>query len=279
MTALRSYYFGLLVLLLHAQCRLALQCYECNGMNFNMSLTSDNIPSPTAPDCEIVSAQSTCSVRIGWYKGNKTEVYYGADTPLPIDSVMIKTERKVTAWSGEYETRRFIIYNCKASNSTPCNTVENAKRAIKSTTFPTDEQIDKLDSLIVPTTDFDGRMCLNFTNASDCRETNIVACQQCIGIVQYFETPDVCATCPAGKAIMNFFDYESTFFLTNRTYFDVIRLGCRKYGVCNSIENMDRIKNTLSTNFDFKKFYYSTASLTKSNVIVFISIFLLRLFS
>ncbi|UJR15504.1 hypothetical protein I4U23_002447 [Adineta vaga] len=277
MTLLHYYYLGF-IFINYAKYLLALKCYECDGMIFNSSLTIDNIPSPTKDDCKIVSAELTCSVRIGWYKDRATEVYYGADTPLPIDSVVVKTERKVTTWSGEYETRRFIIYNCKAMNSTPCNTVENAKRAIASTTFPTEDQIDKFDSLIVPTTDFDGRSCLNYTNATDCRDINLVSCQQCVGIIEYSERQETCATCPANKATMNFFDYETTFFLTNRTHLDVIRLGCRKHGACNSIENINKIKDTLITDFDFGKFYYSTATLTKSNSITIILMFIIGFF-
>lgn len=255
------YYCSMLFLVIHSSQAAKLKCYECNGMIFNSSLTIDKIPPPTNDDCAIIPAESSCSVRIGWYKDNTTEVYYGADTPLPVDSVMAKIERKVTTWSGEYETRRFLIYNCHGTSSAPCNTVDNVRRAVASTTFATDEQIEKFDWLIVPTTDFNSRQCLKLLNSSDCREPNLASCQQCIGIVQYAGQPHACATCPAGKAIANFFDYETTFFLENRTRSDVVRLGCRKYGACNSLENIDRIKNTLHNDFSFGRFTSSSSAL------------------
>jgi hypothetical protein len=237
-------------------------------MVFNYSITIDNIPFPTRDDCELVSAENSCSVRVAWFNDGSSEVYYSTDVPVPFDSVMATTERKVTTWSGEYVTHKFLIYSCKASNTTPCNTVENLKRSIISTTFPTDDQIRQFDALIVPTTDFDGSLCSKLSNSTDCPETNLASCQQCMGIVQYSKQIDTCATCPAGKAITNFFDYETTFLLNDQTRLDVIRLGCRKYGACNSLENVGKIKNTLITQFNFDKFYSSTASIIIPTMIV-----------
>ncbi|CAF3509113.1 unnamed protein product [Rotaria sp. Silwood1] len=238
-------------------------------MVFNYSITFDNIPSPTRDDCELVTAENGCSVRVGWLNDGTSEVYYDADPDLPFDSVVAKTERKVTTWSGEYVTNRFIAYNCKPSNTTPCNTVDNLKLAIISTVLPTDEQIQKFDSLIVPTTEFYGGLCLQVSNMTYCPNTNILSCQQCISIIQYSEQTDICAMCPPGKAVTNFFDYYTTYFLNNQTQLDRITLACRKYGPCNSIENIGRIKNTLITKFDFDKFFRSTTSITKPTMIIF----------
>ncbi|CAF4080371.1 unnamed protein product [Rotaria sp. Silwood2] len=261
------YYFGLF-LIVHARYLLAYKCHECKGITFNYSITIDNIPSPTRNDCEIITAENGCSVRIGWLDDGTSEVYYDSDPDLPFDSVVAKIERKVTTWSGVYVTNRFIGYNCKASNATPCNTVDNLKLAIISTILPTDEQIVKFDPLIVPTTEFYGSLCLQFSNMTNCPKTNILTCQQCIGIVQYSKQIDICAMCPAGKAVTNFIDYYSTFFLNNQTRLDRIILACRKYGACNSIENIGRIKNALGTKFDFDKFFRSTASILKSTMII-----------
>ncbi|CAF2707197.1 unnamed protein product [Rotaria sp. Silwood2] len=270
------YYFGLF-LIVHARYLLAYKCHECNGMTFNYSITIDNIPSPTKDDCVIVTAENGCSVRIGWFDDGTSEVYYDADPELPFDSVVAKIERKVTIWSGEYVTNRFIGYNCKSANTTPCNTVDNLKLAIISTILPTDEQIEKFDSLIVPTTEFFGSLCLQFSNMTNCPETNIPTCQQCINIVQYSEQLNICAMCPAGKAVTNFIDYYTTFFLNNQTHLDRITLTCRKYGACNSIANIERIKSTLVTKFDFDKVFRSTASIIKSSIIILFVMFTIGL--
>ncbi|CAF1524367.1 unnamed protein product [Adineta steineri] len=272
------YYYCGLFLIVYTKYLLANKCNECDGMIFNDFLTADHVPPPTRGDCEIASTDGSCSVRITWFKHSATEVYYGSDSHIPTDSIVVKTERRVTTWSGEYETRRHIIYKCKPSNTTPCNTVENLKQAIASVTFPTDEQMKKFDTLIVPTTDFDGRLCLNFSNTTNCNNINLVSCQQCIGIIQYSEHIDICATCPANKALANFLEYETTFQVHNQTRSDVIRLGCRKRGACNSIENIEKIKKTLVTQFDFHKFSSSTAaSITLSTTLVLIMPIIMRL--
>jgi len=271
------YYFGL-VLIIHTKYLLAYKCHECNGISLNYSITFANIPSPTRDDCQIKTAKDSCSVRVTWFNDGTSEVYYSTDQGLPLDSVFALTERRVTAWSGQYGTRKSLVYTCKALNTTPCNTVENLQSAIIFTTFPTDEQIQKFDTLIVPTTNFDGRSCLQISNKTDCPQTNLANCQQCMSMIQYSEQINTCAMCPPGKAIANFFDYSTTFFLNNQTRSDVIRLGCRKYGACNSIENLEQIKNTLITDFDFNPFNYSTASISKLSIIVLFMMFIPKLF-
>jgi hypothetical protein len=271
-------YYFLLFLIVHTKSLSASQCYECNEMLLNHSITIDNIPSPTSSACKIVTARSTCSVRVGWLTDGASEIYYSIDQGLPSDSISVLTDRRVTTWSAEYTTRRFIIYTCTASNTTPCNTVENFKRAIASTTFPTDEQMQKFDALIAPTTEFFAASCLQSSNMTDCPQTNLAACPQCLGMIEYSEQIHTCARCPTGRAVANYFDYTATFLLNNQTRSDTIKLGCRKFGPCNSIENLVQIKNTLTTKFDFAKFNSSTALIPQLSLIVFLIMLIPKLF-
>jgi len=271
------YYFGLF-LIIHPKYLLAYQCHQCNGIFLNYSVTIDNLPSPTASDCSIVTAKNSCFVRVGWFNDSTSEVYYNTDPGLPSDSVLATIERRVTAWSGEYLTRKFIGYACTPSNDTPCNTVENLKSVIISTTLPTNEQIQKFDTLIVPTTDFDGSTCSQVSNMTNCPGTNLASCQQCMGKLHHSQSIETCAMCPPGKAIANFLEYSTTFLLDNQTRSDTITLGCRKFGACNSLENLGQIKNTLVTEFDFHKFHNSTTSMTKSSMIILFMIFLTEFF-
>lgn len=267
------YFFGLL-LIIHTNYLSANNCYECSGMLLNYTVTIDNIPLPNAADCTIVVARETCSVRIGWFSDNKTEVFYTTDAGYPADSIVALTDRRVTTWSGHYATRRFIFYTCNASNVNPCNTAENLKNVIVSTTFPTDEEMEKFDSLIVPTTDFDGRTCAQTSNVTDCPQTNLASCQQCMGILGYSEQINTCTMCPAGKALANFFDHTTTFFLKNQTQSNNIKIGCRKYGPCNSVENLQRIRQTLTTKFNFNKYYSSTGSISKLSITILLMMFI-----
>jgi hypothetical protein len=275
MIVFNYYYYFTLFLIVHMDFISALQCYECNGIVFNYSITMDKIPSPSDIGCKIGTARSSCSVRVGWFEDSGSEVFYTTDLGLPLDSISVQIDRRVTTWSAEYATRRYIIYTCQPSNSTPCNTVENFKRAMASTTFPTNEQIQKFDTLIAPTTEFFGSSCFQTSNMTTCPETNLVSCQQCWGIMEYSKQINTCAMCPAGKALTNFIEYSSTFFLTNQTRSDSIRLGCRKFGPCNSVENLLKIKNTLNNQFDFDQFNNSTVLSTSSMIVLFI-IFLLN---
>jgi hypothetical protein len=271
------YYFGLF-LIVHTKYLFAYQCYECNGISLNYTVTIDNIPSPNTSNCAIVSARDSCSVRVAWFSDGKSEVYYSRDQGLPTDSIWALIERKVVAWSGQYTTGKFIIYTCNTSNTEPCNNVENLKRTIISTIFPTDEQIEKFDLLIVPTTYFDGRTCVQVSNMTDCPQTNLVSCQQCMGIIEYSDQLNICAMCPSGKAIQNFLEYSTTFLINNETQSDTIKLGCTQYGGCNSIENLRQIKNKLITKFDFHQFYHSTATISKSSMFVLFIMFIPKLF-
>lgn len=276
-----KYYYGLFIVF-NAQHLLAHQCYDCEEMTFNYSITIDNIPPPTSSDCKIITADYGCSVRVAWFSDGNSEVRYTIDPELPFDSVVARTHRQVTVWSGEYVTSKYIAYNCKALNTTPCNTADNLKRVISSTILPTDEQIEKFDTLIVPTTDFEGNLCFQVSNRSNCADTVLNSCQQCVGIIEYSDKVSACAMCPSGKAVTNFFDYYSTFLLETHTQSDLITLACRKRGSCNSLGNLEKIKNTLIMKFDYDKFSPSTtatASITKSTINLLFIMLTIRLFS
>lgn len=255
----------------------AFQCHQCKGMIFNHSITIDEIPSPTRNDCNIVTTDSTCSVRISYFENGNSEVQYTTDLDLPVDSISVQVLRRVMTWSAAYDTRRYLIYTCHSSNSTPCNTEESLKRSMVSITFPTDDQIQKFDTLIAPTTEFFPDSCFRNSTSTDCLPSNPASCQQCWGIMEYSEQTSVCAMCPAGKAITNFIEYSSTFYLDNQTRTDMIKLGCRQFGSCNSIENLNRIRNTLITKFNFDRF--NTCTIPQLSFVLFFFIIFLQGYS
>ena len=226
--------------------------------------------------CKIVTSKTSCSVRVSWFAHNASEVHYTADLDLPPDSISVQMDRRVTTWSAVYATRRFLIYTCQPTNTTPCNTAENVKRAIESTIFPTEEQIQKFDILIAPTTEFFGYSCSQSSTTTNCPTTNLASCQQCWGIMEYADRVDTCAVCPAGKALANFIEYSTTFLLNNQTRSDTIKLGCRRFGPCNSVDSLTQIKNTLTTRFDFGQLFTSSASTVQFSMITLCFIVLLN---
>ena len=256
-------YFGFL-LLFYTKYLLAYQCHDCTSMVFNYSITIDNLPSPTRDDCQIVSSISGCFVRVAWHNGQTSDVSYGANLGFPLDSVVVTTERQASILSNLYTTQKYISFICGSSDEIPCNTVENLKRTVISTTLPSDEQITQFNDLLIPTKAFNGSLCFDFSNMTDyCSATDPENCQQCLIAVEYTEEISVCAACPEGEANWNFFDYYTSFFLNNRTRLDRISFGCQKGDVCNSMKNMEEVKQTIMSKFDFDNFFYSTASTTK----------------
>ena len=272
------YYYIALFFIIHADYLNAFQCYECDGIFLNHSIRSDNIPPPIDHGCKIRTARHSCSVRVGWFPDGKSEIIYTSDLGLPANTINALIDRRVTTWSAEYATRRYLIYTCQPTNSTPCNTAENFERAITSTTFPTEENLEKFDTLIAPTTDFFGNTCYQESNTSDCLETNLASCQQCWGILHYSKDNSFCAMCPSGKALTNSLEYSSTFFLNNQSRSDNIKLACRKFGACNSLDNLIKIKNTLTTQFDFEQFNHSNLSSKSSIAMIVLFILSLRIF-
>ena len=276
-----NYYYLILLLFFYTKCLQAYPCHVCNTMFFNYSMTIDKLPSPTGADCQIITAETGCFTRIDWFNDESSQVLYGTNPGFPYDIVNVQTRRSVDLLAVSYSTVKYIAYVCGSSDSTPCNTVENLKRSIISTTLPTTEQIKQFDSLIVPATDFDSKSCLVLTNMTDnCPPTDPVNCQQCIIAVEYLQTPNICAACPENEVTGNLLVHDTTFFINNRTQYQEISLECQiqMNNGCNSIENVEAIRQTLKSKFDFDKFFYSTASTSKSTMTVLMITFFISLF-
>jgi hypothetical protein len=241
-------------------------------------MTIDNLPSPTGPDCQIITAETGCFTRIEWYN-EFSQVLYGTNPGFPYDIVNVQTRRSVGILSDVYFTVKYIAFVCGSSNSTPCNTVENLKRSIISTTLPATEKVKQFDPLIVPTKAFHSSLCFEFTNMTDdCPPSDLLNCQQCLIAVEYSQTSNICAACPDNEATTNFLIYDTTFFINNRTQYQEISLACQTNNACNSIKNIEEIRKTLMSKFDFDKFFYSTASTSKSTMTVLLTTFFISLF-
>jgi hypothetical protein len=238
-------------------------------MNFNYSITIDNLPSPTQDDCHVITSETGCFVRIDWYSNGVSDVLYGTNPGFPHDSVKVETERRVSVSSGLYMTHTYIAFICGSSNSTPCNTVENLKRSFISTTLPTANQIEEYDELIIPTKAFNSSLCFEFTNMTDfCPSTDLLDCQRCLTVVEYSQETVVCAACPSDEDIWNFFRIGGTFLVNNQTRLDLILVRCQNGDACNSMNNIEKIQRNLMAKFDFDKFFHSTTSTIKTSLVL-----------
>jgi hypothetical protein len=277
MTLINYIYYFYVLIIFHTRCIWTYQCHQCNTKHYNYRVTINSLPSPTEDDCNVVLTNYSCYVHVDWMADGTSEVYYRIDPTLPYDSIVAITERQVNLNTGKYSTRRSVGYSCRP-NKTACNTIDDLKRVINSVTFPTDEQIRQLDTLIAPTKNFNSSSCLLVSSMGNCPEFNLTNCQRCLSAVLYYKHVDMCATCPAQKPIRNYFSYDTAFLLNTRSQIEIIKIGCQTPNACNSLKNMELIKRMLPPKLDLKKLRRSTASSTKSTVIFLFIIAATKLF-
>jgi len=267
-----SYYFYLL-LIFYTKHIWTYVCLKCATDVFNHLVSSDNITFPTEDDCNVVTAAHGCYVQIDWLPDGTSTVSYTTNPTVPYDSILTMIERQVNLDTGEYSTGRSIGYSCR-STRTACNTIANIKRAINSITLPTDEQQEQLDTIIVPMNNFNGSSCSQGSNMTICPKISLETCQQCMSVAQFSQNMKICSTCSTGRITKNFYTYQSTILLNTKSRWEQVTIGCQKRNACNSMKNIEKIKQTLAIQLDFEKFHRSTASTTKATAIrLFIIIF------
>ena len=131
----------------------------------------------------------------------------------------------------------------------------------------------QFDALIVPTEDFNSSSCFIYSNQTDyCPETDLDNCHQCIIVMDYIQNIDICAVCPSGPHIQNFLGYQTIHYLDNRTESSYVRIICQTTDRCNSIENIERVKQNLAHSFDYDKFFSSTASSLKLTLSILLAV-------
>jgi hypothetical protein len=266
--------FLVIVLLIDVPSYLAYDCHQCNAFVLNTPVTIDTIPKPDGPTCRIVPGKSGCYVRIGWLDDGTSEVYYSADPALLFDSVIIEIDRTIDLQSKLQIKHRSLGYACQ-STAMPCNTPENFKRVLRSTTFPTEQKIQPFDQLIQPLSPFDGNQCSQESNIPVCLTTNITACEQCIGLAEYTNELNICGACPADRAVVNFLRVIAVFMLNNRTRKSFTQIACQQNGACNSRTNLEHIRQSLSFDFDFNTFNRATSSIYTWTSVIMPTIFIL----
>ena len=248
-----------LLLIFYPRCVEAYQCHQCNAMTYNYPVTIDTLPSPTEDHCDVVGAMHGCYIHVAWRADGTSEVYYRVDPALTFDSLFTSVQRQLEFSTGKHKTERSIGYSCRL-NGTPCNTIEQLKRAIVSTQFPTNKQIEQFDSAIALNTAFDPQQCLQVFNRKLCPKSNLQNCEQCIGIVEYRDKVETCAMCSEKNATANFFEYLTTFSLRERSRWDRITVACQG---CDSLNTSYEIQRTLTIKVDFDTFLRSVASSTR----------------
>ena len=253
------YFYCTFIAFFHAEYLQAFPCYVCNPMYFNYTLTVDSLPAPTRPDCQVITSETGCFVRIALYDDPASGIFYGTNLGLPRETITINLERRVNISSGIYSTINYITYTCGSSETESCNTVENLKRSITAVTLPSKGQLTQFDQLIAPSAVFYSSSCYTYTNMTDyCPGFDLTTCDQCFTVVQYAQSSEICGVCLSDEGERNYLAYDSTFH-SNRTQSDTIQLVCQQSNLCNSVANIENVRRMLASQIDYDQFPSSTA--------------------
>ena len=261
-----------ILLILQVKSTQGYHCHVCSIHVIGYSASSHDLQSPMYDDCDIRSATHSCYIRIDWLSDGTTEISYETNSLIPIDSVVVSTRRHIDFHTGEYSTVQSIGYSC-GSNRTSCNTVKTLKRILSAITLPIDQQLRRLDNFIYPMNAFNGSSCSMMTSNRNhhCSIKNSIDCKQCVGsVIQYLDHSDWCSTCLTNQTNGNFIDYEVVISLRTNSQLEKVNVVCQTHAHCNSLENMNRIKEILAIDFNPTKFFHSKASTTTMSTLVLI---------
>lgn len=269
-----------LLLLIHPI--LSLKCFvSLIPIVLNESLTIENIPS--FENNTLVDDVDECTFVIMWLRNPlSTMIIFGYNEQLKknedlIDSIKSSVEYQL---EGEVLSKRLshrIEYKCQSTDQ--CNNGLYFTRVLKS--FQIEETfVENFDNLLLSNDSFNNQSienCYLERNTSDnCPSIDYSNCRRCESIVQYRSLSDVhiCGTCPEQDSGFNWILREKFYVLTNRTeMFEQIHLACQNGQVCNSLENIQRIRQFSLIYLDFDKYFPPSPPPSSSSRIFFALIY------
>ena len=261
----------------------SLQCYDCpSEFSVNYSVTSDTLP--PFGDCKLTTAIQ-CSVIIIWAQNPPQTLILLHHTSSPLmngslrDVILVFAKLELDV---DNVTRRWghvVDYKCTLSDG--CNYDTNLKRLLDSLVVE-DKFVEKFPSLIQNIESFNNdsaTTCYRQSNSSRrCASTDFNGCRRCQIRVDQLPSAsnEICATCPLETIDFNSINRESLFVLNNRSrLLDEVQLKCQLDG-CNSLDNVNKIREASTITFDFNKFFQtpSARGMSLSNSFTFLVIIL-----
>ena len=242
----------------------ALQCHFCpQPITVNYSVTADTIPS--LENCVVIDDAKHCTVSILWLRDPILSVLiYIYDSDQKPETNETLTMNVHLQNDGDNLPRRLshdIQYTCQTEDR--CNSVNTIKRIVNSTTL-TEQFVKQFTSLLANNTSFtnaSAAQCysyMNVTNPNRCDPTDIDHCQRCHISIDYPSSIDdeICATCPKTMQSYNKILRTKTFLLDYRSQpTERIELWCQQQGGCNSMANINKIRQASELKFDYEKFF------------------------
>ncbi len=250
----------------------SLQCHVCQlPFMLDYALTGSNLPS--LANCSINDDAIQCEVTISWLRNpEQTMLGFSVNSGLFESDSSIVANVQFQLQNGEYD-RRFVHYMRYTCNSPDrCTDVANLKRVLDSLTLTENFEKEFAPLLVdVPTfNNISASECfqyMNSTNKPCAAPLDVDRCQRCLIAIDYpiLTSNEICATCPGFTGDKNAIRREIVFNLNNRSQeFERVQLWCQMEGGCNSIENINKIRQASTIQFDFNKFFGSSSSDTNS---------------
>jgi hypothetical protein len=249
---------------------LSLKCY-INAIPFilNYSVTIDTLPS--FDNNSLVDVSGECTLTLMWFRNpSSSMIIFGYEKMVDennnssVDSILASVQYQL---EGEDPFKRLshdVQLKCQSSDG--CNNPNNLKKLLKSLEI-NEHFSGQFDNLLASNSSFDNESInncyFNLNSSGQCPPIDYINCQRCEISVRYLPLSliDICATCPRITKDENFLVRDKIFVLNNRSEIvDRIQLLCQRGEHCNSIENINQIREFSLINFDFDKYFSSSSS-------------------
>ncbi|CAF1437394.1 unnamed protein product [Adineta steineri] len=172
------------------------------------------------------------------------------------------------------KSEKALKYKCTSSDL--CNNEIVMKSLLDSLVF--EERFPEEFNTLIQGAPFDNNTaatCFRYANTSfECEMPSLESCERCtIDVYQSSKgNQDICASCERlieGNGILR----NTTYLFDDRAQLDDIHIGCERPG-CNSIENINKIRQFSTVTFDFDKFFGTpSSSATLLNISILFLIF------
>lgn len=244
-----------------------LQCHFCpQPIVVNYFVTADTIP--LLKNCAIADDAQQCIVYIYWLRDPVLSILtyvYDNDRKLRANqtltmNVHLENDGDVFAKGLSHD----IQYTCQTENK--CNSVDAIRRIVNATTLQ-EQFVDQFTPLLANMTSFtnsSAAQCysyVNVTHSNPCSPTDINDCQRCHISIDYSSSSDdeICATCPKTTETYNTILRTKHFVLDHRLPpTEHVGFWCQQKGACNSIINIDKIRQASTLEFDYEIFFKKT---------------------
>ena len=241
-----------------------LQCHFCpQPIVVNYSVTADTVP--PLENCVLIDDAKHCTVDVLWLRDPILSILiyiYDTDEKPQVNETLTMNVHLQN--DGDDFARRLshdIQYTCQMADR--CNGVNTVRRIINSTTL-TEQFVKQFTPLLVNVTSFtnaSAAQCysyVNVTNSNSCDPTDVDHCQRCHISIDYSDSIDdeICATCPKTTENYNKILRTKTFLLDHHSQpTENVQLWCQQKDGCNSIANIDIIRQTSELEFNYAKFF------------------------